>query len=233
MQLGLLDNAPIRHRYKIAGTGIEVYDDANSVAADYVAGELIVDTYGLRRIKFLPGDSVVDIGGHIGLFAIWLAKRHPGLRIYSYEPHPANRALFDRNLELNGIGNVKLYPEAVSGDNRVMTLACNATKSGGASAYSTTLQYRKIEGIPSLTLDRIFERDDIERCKLLKIDCEGSEYEALSGTAIWPRLEYLCGEFHWNSLLKAQGHSPERLLDQCMKSLDPKRIRVSFHPMSE
>ncbi|MGA2436289.1 MAG: hypothetical protein ABSG25_13515 [Bryobacteraceae bacterium] len=50
MQLGLLDNAPVRHRYKIAGTGIEVYDDANSVAADYVAGELIVDTYGLRRI---------------------------------------------------------------------------------------------------------------------------------------------------------------------------------------
>jgi FkbM family methyltransferase len=232
-KLRLLTGEPARHRYRIAGTPIEVNDEAGSRASDYVAGELTVDTYGLRRFPFCPGDCVVDIGGHIGLFAIWLAKRHPGLRIYSYEPHPGNRRLFDRNLSLNAVSNVTLYPEAVSGDNRLVSLGGSAINSGAASAHATTLKYGRVEGISSLTLDQIFARHNIERCRLLKIDCEGSEYEALNDTAIWPRLEFLCGEFHLNSLLRSQGHTPDRLLELCTQRLGPGRIKVSFCQMSE
>jgi len=55
----------------------------------------------------------------------------------------------------------------------------------------------------------------------------------LGGTAVWPRLERLCGEFHSNSLLRARGQTPERLLEHCVKHLGPDRVRVSFCQMSE
>ena len=169
-----------------AEPGSEAYDEACSQAADYVAGELIAVSYGLHRLRFAPGDRVVDIGGHIGLFAIYLALRHPGIRIYSYEPHPDNFKLFDRNLALNGITNVRLYPEALSGDGLPITLAGNPANSGGFSAHSATLDHARVSGVSSLTLDRIFDRDRIERCRLLKVDCEGSEYEALMATQSCP-----------------------------------------------
>jgi FkbM family methyltransferase len=233
MQIGFMSNAPILHRYKIGGTKVEVYDQAHSQAADYVAGELILDSYGLGGLRFGPGERVLDIGGHIGLFAIYLALRHPGLRIYSYEPHPDNFKLFDRNLALNGVTNVRLYPEALSSDGRPIALACNPTNSGAVSAYSVTLKHARVSGVPSLTLDQMFDRDQIERCSLLKIDCEGSEYEALLATQSWPRVERLCGEFHSNRLLESRGHSPEELRKHCEDRLGPAGVNVSFCRMSE
>lgn len=233
MQIGLTSSAPILHRYRIGGIKIEVYDQAHSQAADYVAGELIVDSYGLRRLRFEPGDRVLDIGGHIGLFAIYLGRRHPGVRIDSYEPHPDNFRLFDRNLELNGVSNVHLHPEALSGDGRPLALAGNPTNSGGVSAHSVTLEYARVTGVPSLTLDQIFDRDKIERCRLLKIDCEGAEYESLTAATIWARVEHLCGEFHSNALLESRGYSPDNLRQYCEGHLTPARVNVSSCRMSE
>lgn len=46
----------------------------------------------------------------------------PGLRISSSEPHPDNFELFDRNLSLNGVRKVRLYPEAIYGDGQPVSL---------------------------------------------------------------------------------------------------------------
>jgi FkbM family methyltransferase len=233
MRSAINSTLPVLHRYRIRGTKVEVYDQPHSHAADFVAGELIVDHYSLRRHRFQAGDQVLDIGGHIGLFAIYLALRHPELRVYSYEPHPENFKLFDRNLAMNGVQNVRLYPEALSGDGRPVSLSGNPTNSGGVSAHSLTLDYARVNDVPSLTLDQMLDRDNITRCALLKIDCEGSEYEALQRTASWPRIERLCGEFHSNQVLESRGHSPQGLLKFCEERLGPSRVRVEFCRMSE
>ena len=46
----------------------------------------------------------------------------PGLRISSSEPHPDNFALFDRNLSLNSVRKIRLYPEAIYGDGPPVSL---------------------------------------------------------------------------------------------------------------
>jgi FkbM family methyltransferase len=223
----------VLHSFQIDGNRIQVYDLSGSRAAAYIADELASDCYGLRCLRLLPGDCVLDIGGHIGLFAILLAKRYPGVRIFSYEPHPRNFALFRRNLELNGIDCVTLYPEAVSCDGRLITLAGNPANSGAPTAHSRTLGHARVAGVPSLTLDQMLDRECMERCSLLKIDCEGSEYEALTAAHGWGRVERLCGEFHSNRLLRSRGHSPERLLEYCQDRLGVDNVRVSHCGMSE
>jgi len=227
------ETALLLHRYRIRGVNVQVYDFAESRAAHFVAQELASDSYKLRRIPFRPDDCVVDIGGHVGLFSITLALRNPFLRIYAYEPHPDNYALFARNLALNRVCNVELYPEAISGDGRRLDLRGSATNSGAASAHAATLSYCCVFGIPSLTLDQVFARHGIARCRLLKIDCEGSEYEILSATTAWDRVDRLCGEFHTNDILKSRNCSPQALREYCAQRLGPDRVTVSFCGMSE
>lgn len=76
--------------YDINGVALLAYDEEGSLAADPVAGELWQDIYGLDAIPFQPGDCVIDIGAHIGLVSMYLARRWPFLRIHAFEPHPIN-----------------------------------------------------------------------------------------------------------------------------------------------
>jgi hypothetical protein len=78
------------HRYEINGVPLLAYDEEGSLAADRVAGELASDVYGLEMVPFQPGDVAIDIGAHIGLVSIYIAKRWPFLRIYAFEPYLPN-----------------------------------------------------------------------------------------------------------------------------------------------
>lgn len=66
-----------------------------------------------------PGDVWLDLGGHIGYFAL-LALNKGAAKVVSAEPEPQNVALFNRNKRQNGFGKDKilLYPAAcVAGKN--------------------------------------------------------------------------------------------------------------------
>ena len=186
------------HRFIIHGFPIEVADKPESNSANIIAWELLDDCYGLRRIDFSPGDIVIDIGAHIGLFAIYTALRFPHVQIHSFEPFPENYELLQQNLERNGITNVHTYPQGVSSDGRLLEMVTNTQNSGGSTCYSRTLEAGRTSGIPSTTLDHIFDTLEVNKCKLLKIDCEGSEYEILLSTRSLPKVDYLSGEFHEN-----------------------------------
>jgi FkbM family methyltransferase len=227
------DLAVSLHRFEISGIPLQIYDECDSRAAGMVAQELSSDEYSIGALALQPGDCVLDIGGHVGIFSVWLAKRFPGIRIYAYEPHPANRELFRRNIEINGAAGIELHPEAVTGCGRTLELAGNPQNSGGYTAYSKTLIHRSVSGIASMTLDGIFERHEIERCALLKIDSEGAEYEVLNETTVWPRIDHLRGEFHMNALLAGRGYSMQGLRDYCDQRLSPGNVSVKFCGMSE
>ena len=221
------------HRFRIAGIPIQVLDSADSQAAELVALELQRDFYELNKIQFANADIVIDIGGHIGLFSIFLALRFPDIVIHSFEPFPENSDLFRRNLALNSVNNVQLHPMAVSGDGRFLEMVTNPRNSGGATCNSQTLSHCRTNMIPSTTLDNVFNSLGIQCCKLLKIDCEGSEYEVLLSTHNLSRVKYLCGEFHTNAFLASQGYSIEQLRVYCETFLTSDRIAVRSCRMSE
>jgi FkbM family methyltransferase len=220
-------------RFEINGFQIEVADKPASRAANIIAWELLGDCYGLNRIDFKPGDVVIDIGAHIGFFAIYTALRYPEVLIHSFEPFPENYELLQQNLERNGITTVRTYQQGVSGDGRLLEMVTNPQNSGSSTYYSRTLQYGRTTGIPSTTLDQIFDSLSLDKCKLLKIDCEGSEYEILFSTCSLAKVEYLSGEFHQNEWLLSRGYTFEGLLRHCEKQISKEKLSVKKCNMRE
>lgn len=200
------------------------FDDDPAGGAVKVIMTEAVESYKFHKMKFKPGDVVIDIGAHVGVVSIFLARRNPGVTVYAFEPVRANFVRLCRNIEANGITNVIPINRAVTGDGRRLALRVNPeSNSAGGSAYVSESAGETVEA-DSLTLSQIFEQYKINRCRLLKIDCEGAEYETLLNTPaeILSRVDHLRGEFHTNKRLRKAGYKPAALrkwLRQWIKSV--------------
>jgi hypothetical protein len=85
----------------------------------------------------------------------------------------------------------------------------------------------------STTLSAIFAEQEIRRCKLLKIDIEGSEHEVLLNSSCLSRVEYLVGEFHINGNLEEKGYSIERLHEHLKRFIPEQKITFTSCRMAE
>lgn len=121
------------------------------------------------------GDDVVwlDVGGHIGIFAVRMAKacRH----VHAFEPEPENRHLLRKNIALNGVQNVSVYEHAVvGGEPSPRTLRVSPRSSAAHSLHKT-------ERLPGMVVPSIHIADalDVSGATHVKIDCEGEEQHIL------------------------------------------------------
>src|SRR5688572_28213430 len=82
----------------------------------YYEAEYEPETFAFFRQNVKKGDTVLDIGGHIGLFAVVTAKLVGSEgKVYSFEPTPFTRSVLKDVIELNGVSEVvEVRPEAVS-----------------------------------------------------------------------------------------------------------------------
>lgn len=195
----------------------------------------VLESYDLDRIDFEPGDVVIDIGAHVGVVSIYLAKKYPFLRILAFEPTPTNFKRLLWNIAQNKVTNVTPIHAAIVGQGRRFRLTYNdRTNTGGASGYIRGKRIR----VPAMTLDEVFTTlwstqggtaYEVDRCKLLKVDCEGAEYDIFTGAseAILSRVDYLRGEFHTNQGLTRRGFAPYTLEEMLANYILPERIK--FH----
>lgn len=191
------------------------------------------EPYDFTGIDFRDGDTVIDIGGNIGLTTLYLAKRYPGIRIIVFEPIPSNFELLVENLRINQVSNVTAVQQAVTGDGR----NCAMIFSPGASLGSCILGNMKgnhidyvqsfpgaqMEIVKSTTLDAVFAEYKIDRCRMLKIDCEGAEDEVLRNASCLGRIENIRGELH---LPKAKSDDLEI---HCRHTIPPANVKFSRH----
>jgi FkbM family methyltransferase len=120
---------------------------------------------------------VVDIGAHIGCFTALAAER--GARVLSFEPLPVNFAVLERNVKRNSIRNALLFQAAVGGkrEPRALFLPDDITQTGRSSLQVARGVHCIM--VPCLSLADIIRENHLQRIDLLKIDCEGGEYEIL------------------------------------------------------
>jgi len=220
-------------RCDIHGIELIIGDAAGSMGATWVANETWLDEYGLSRIEFQRGDIVIDIGAHVGIFAIYVAKRHPEVSVLAFEPDPVNFSNLLANIAVNGVVNIVAHQLAVTRDGRPFTLHRPPDNSAAAGGYFTPRDGCAASTVDSITLDEILERNAIRRCKLLKIDCEGAEYEILTSTNVLDRVEWLSGEFHVNEALKGRGCTVEQLMAVVTARIAPERIAVKSNRIEE
>lgn len=228
------DVAPGVKRYRVRGLELDIADAQPSIAP-LIFHELQKDYYGFKKVRFERGDTVIDIGGHIGIVSMFLAKKYPFLKIYSFEPVKSNYEYFVRNLVLNGIDNITLNNLAITKDRRELAISGPASNTGGVSAHIRNLNMPgyEITTASSITMDDIWERFSVGRCKLLKIDCEGSEYEILKHTKHLGDIDWISAEFHINTKLAEEGESIDGLVDYLSKFIERSHIQYTPCQMGE
>lgn len=131
-----------------------------------------------------PGDTYLDVGGHIGLIAIAIAARRPEARVIAFEPHPGNGARLESNVALNPGVEVELVSAAVGGERGTAYLETGGPGSDyhhiGGSGEGGAARAEGVE-VPVETIDDACAERRIERVAALKLDVEGHEPHALAG----------------------------------------------------
>lgn len=203
---------------------LDIQDDPQGGVARHIARE-IEQVYRLQDLDIEPGAVILDIGAHVGVVSCYLSKRFPQARIIAYEPHPANFARLVRNLDANMCLNVECYPLAVTADGRGITLhGDRRTNTGGYSAFSSGPD---VVTVGSVAIGSVFTG----HLALLKLDCEGAEYEILH--ALRSSLSYvdrLVMEVHTNAALVAQHGTADDLIADARQFVGNVRATVITIP---
>lgn len=140
------------------------------VEIEEVIGTFVRHDYG----SVPPGATVVDIGASLGSFSLLSAQS--GARVWAFEPAPASFAILSQNIQLNG------WRDRIAPSSR-----CVGGKAGKRDFFISQLsplssfyagKGEKIT-VDCTTLADIFEEHQLARLDILKLDCEGAEYEIL------------------------------------------------------
>lgn len=184
--------------------------------APALIAEIFGDNYHViqSKLEFGAGDVILDLGANEGMFSILMSKLFPLARIIALEPVPRTYYQLMRNIGLNGATNLEAYNVGVGRPNQyTSTLNVSKDFSGGSTslcAYNPD-HHDKTE-VSVMSLDEVFRMYNIERCKLLKVDVEGAEYEVLYPSTILPRVDNMVFECHYNRRLEFAGRRPDGLI---------------------
>lgn len=128
--------------------------------------------------KINEGDTVIDIGAHIGAFSLFASKYAKKGKVFSFEPVPDNFEILAENIALNTADNVIAVNKAVSDKNGKQKIFLNNKNTGRHSLYSQRADAGAIN-IDVISLDNFISKNKIKSIDFLKMDCEGSEYPIL------------------------------------------------------
>lgn len=144
-----------------------------------------IDSWGGKAETFF------DIGSNIGVYTIYAALRHPGLRVIAFEPEYANLHLLRDNILENGLKEqVDVYAIALGNCAGLSHLHLQDLTPGSAlhtesrEALDVTRAYTPVvwkEGIYVLPLDEFCQESGIQP-NYIKIDVDGTEPEVLEGS---------------------------------------------------
>jgi len=171
---------------------------------DAVQAVAVQDEYNLGAIRFEDNDACIDVGAHIGSVSLLLASLDKKLKIYSYEPLPENVDLLRKNAFQNGFSNIFPFCLAVGGKEGKLKIhyGNEETESGRRHRFignPNAVPWKGFYMADTITLEKIFLDNKIEKCKLLKLDPEGEELNILEACPpeILKKIDYIVGEHHF------------------------------------
>jgi FkbM family methyltransferase len=173
----------------------------------------VLDVFALRAYEceweIEENPAVVDVGGHVGAFLVWLAAQHDGLTGVAYEPDPAAFSYLRENLDANGLAHVEARLEAVGHESMDARLYRPLPGGGTSSLYAMDSE-RLGDSIPTsvVSFDAAASRFQRE-ISLLKLDCEGAEYDIVlrGDAASLQRIRRIVIEYH-----PVEGADPDSLV---------------------
>jgi FkbM family methyltransferase len=162
------------------------------------------------------GDTIVDAGANAGYYTI-IGSRLVGDKgkVYAFEPEPANFALLEKNVRLNGLTNVVLERKALSNRKGSIKLFLAGSNKGDHRIYQPERESRPSVDVEAVRLDDYF-RGQGRRIDVLKVDTQGAEGLILEGmTGLLEARSYGPTIFMelWPHALRAMGTDPGAVLE--------------------
>lgn len=186
---------------------INTRDDARQKGdIDVIRCVLEADGYKLSKFgSLIIPKIIVDIGGHIGSFALKAKSVWKDAKIIAFEPNLKNAELYQQNIIDNKLSDVKIYSDAISYEKNKTILTDGPRATGGGflcteerASKDLGVYYVSRSNLSLLTLEEAMTRENIDHIDLLKIDCEGSEREIINQmreeTA--NKIGLIVGEYH-------------------------------------
>ncbi|MHA2105420.1 MAG: FkbM family methyltransferase [Candidatus Hodarchaeales archaeon] len=130
----------------------------------------------------VPDDSIiVDIGANIGVYSVYASLMGKNNKIFAYEPVIDNFNVLQENIQLNNSEeNIVAFNLGVSSQKEKRKLFLIDAVEHTLIEKNETQNFIEIECV---SLNDIIEENNLPKIDLLKMDCEGAEYEILYNTA--------------------------------------------------
>jgi FkbM family methyltransferase len=136
----------------------------------------------LMKRLLRPGDCVIDVGANVGYFSAVCAQRvgFEG-QVYAIEASPFLAERLRQCVAEVAGGPIRVYHSAVWRSSGVVSF--NAASNSGWSSLreNATFETLATVQVPAITLDDFVLRENIQRVRVLKLDIEGAEIDALMG----------------------------------------------------
>lgn len=182
---------------------------------------LVRDCYRMSELEHrLAGRAVhvVDIGAHVGTFAMELARRLPLASITCYEPSPATFRFLCRNIADNDL-NGRVLPIEVAVLDHVGPVSLQDGGLGSCVNAVVSVRHGCTVQVEARAWAHISAAEPAGY-DFVKMDCEGAEYSIiLNSTARdWARVQAVLLEYH-----PVDGHDGTEVLSRLRE--------YGFHPL--
>jgi FkbM family methyltransferase len=146
----------------------------------------------------LAGDTVLDVGAHVGLFTLRVLRQESHCRVVAIEPSAENFGCLEHNVRRStASASARTYQLAVgAGYGKVTMMDLPTNRS--FDARTTLARAGDKTAADVVPLSRLLELAGADEVSLLKMDTEGAEYGAFATAEdeVLPRIQRLAMEYH-------------------------------------
>ena len=165
------------------GKNISLICDGTTPLYDTIYEIIDFDAYQIKKINFSSYNNelinFVDIGANIGCTSLYFST-FKNSKIYSFEPFKKNVDFLNTNIKNNFMNNITVFNKAVSDFDGFIYFESNTLSVDGSTnkKYDESKNSLKVDCISIGTF--IDEEFNNKILHVLKIDCEGGEYDILT-----------------------------------------------------
>jgi FkbM family methyltransferase len=148
---------------------------------------------------------ILDIGSNIGTSVLFFHQQFPAAKIYGFEPHPETFRILQANV--GSIPSVEVFNYALGATDARISVAFDGIDFSGLVAKPGSVNPPGAATVVECEVKHaggVMKNLGLTRADLIKIDCEGAEYDVLTALPeeMLRECKWIVGEMHDVSAFK-------------------------------